>query len=352
MKKNRYYILAVIVLATIAIVLILTNSKTTFKRAVSDFAVEDTSTVTKIFMSDKNNNTLTLERKDASNWIVDHQYPAQKFNIQMILSTVMQLEVKSPVAKAARNNIIRDMATNSVKVEIYQLKYRIDLFNKFRLFPHEKLTKVYFVGSATQDNQGTFMVMDNSSVPYIVFLPGLRGFVSTRFTPIEKYWRDYTLFHKSIPEIVSIKMEFPRDPASSFQVINNRMKNIEMISLNDGMHVRYDTLKLMNFLASFRNLNYEALLNDMDKKRKDSIISSVPYCIISLIDTNNKVTMIRSFRKAAALQETDDMGNPVPYDLDRLYVLLNDGKDFTLAQYFVLDKVLRPKSFFLKTEPK
>ncbi|HSN50482.1 MAG TPA: hypothetical protein VLR52_04560, partial [Bacteroidales bacterium] len=326
MKRNRYYILAVIILALIAIALLLTNPKTTFRGTDSNFAVEDTSIVTKIFMSDKNNNTLTLERKDAGNWIVDHQYAAQKFNIQMLLSTMLQLEVKSPVAKAARTNIIKDMATNAVKVEIYQMKYRINLFNKIRLLPREQLSKVYYVGSATQDNQGTFMVMENSSEPYVVYLPGLRGFVSTRFTPIQKYWRDYTMFRKNIPEIVSVRMEFPQDPASSFQVNNNRMRNIILVSLIDGVPVpHYDTLKMMNFLSSFRNLNFEAVLNDMDKHRKDSIISSIPYCVISLTDTSNKVTSIKSYRKGAAPGETDDMGKPLPYDLDRLYVLVNDG---------------------------
>jgi hypothetical protein len=49
----------------------------------------------------------------------------------------------------------------------------------------------------------------------------------------------------------------------------------------------------------------------------------------------------------------DDFGNAAPYDRDRLYALVNDGKDFTLVQYFVFDKILRPMSFFMRTpEPK
>lgn len=353
MKKNRNYIIAVTILAIIALVLLFSNSKTTFKRSLSDFAVDDTSTVTKIFMSDKNNNTLTLSRKDAANWIVNNRYPAQKFNIQMILSTVLQLEVKSPIAHKMKEAIIKDMATNSVKVEIYQMKFRINIFNRIKFFPHEKLTKVYYVGPATQDNMGTFMVMENSSEPFIVALPGLRGFVSSRFSPIEKYWRDYSIFHKSIPEIAAVKVEFPMDPQGSFVVNNNRKRDIRLISLNDGLQINdYDTLKMMTFLSAFRNLNYEANLNDMDKVRKDSIISTVPWCEISVADTANKITSVKLFRKKAAPGETDDLGNAAPFDLDRLYILLNNGQDFALAQYFVLDKVLRPKSFFLKTASK
>jgi hypothetical protein len=58
--KNKYIILVVLILAIIALVLILGRSSDTFKTSSSDFAVTDTSTVTKIFMSDKNNNSVKL----------------------------------------------------------------------------------------------------------------------------------------------------------------------------------------------------------------------------------------------------------------------------------------------------
>ena len=93
MRKNRYFIIAVIVLALIAVILILTNSKTTFKRALSDFAIDDTSNVTKIFMSDKNNNSLTLTCTAPGKWKVNNKYPGAKTNIEMLLGTMLGLQV-------------------------------------------------------------------------------------------------------------------------------------------------------------------------------------------------------------------------------------------------------------------
>jgi hypothetical protein len=351
MKKNRKFIIAVIVLGVIAIALVLTNSKSTFKRELSDFAVDDTSNVTKIFMSDKNNNNLTLTQVQPGKWLVSNKYPGSKANIELLLGTMLGLQVKETVPKAALEYVIKDLAAISVKVEIYQWKYRINFFDVVRLFPHEKLTKVYYVGGPIQSNRGSYMIMEHSSVPFVVYLPGLRGFVTPIYSPIEKYWRDYSIFKKSIQQIESVRMEFPSDPENSFEIKKDANMNMQFISLDDNQPVPlFDTLKVMNFLASFRNINFEALLNDLEPRRKDSILAMTPYCIISLTDINRSTQSIKIYRKGAFPGEVDDFRTPAPYDLDRLYALVNDGKDFTLIQYFVFDKILRPKSFFLKQQ--
>jgi hypothetical protein len=354
MKKNKVIFIAFVVLAIIALALWLTQSPTTLRRALSDFTLNDSSNVTKIFMSDKNNNTVKLTKVLPGKWTVNDKYPAQRQSIDLLLETMVDIEVQQPVAKAAHDNIIKELAVNAVKVEIYQWVYRVDLFGgTIRWFPHEKLTKVYYVGGATQDNEGCFMLLENSSEPFIIFLPGFRGFVSPRYSPIEKYWRDYNIFKKTIPEIAVVKVEIPASPDYSYEVRNNGKNQFSLISLSDQKEIAgYDTLKLLNFLSGFRNLCYEALLNDMDKARKDSILASQPFIIITVTDTAGVSKTIRTFHKQGPKGQTDPQGIPLPYDLDRLYASVNDGQDFTLIQYYAFDKVLRPKSFFLKEIPK
>ena len=350
MKKNRYFILTVIVLAGIALILFLTNSRTTFHRAYSDFAIDDTSNVTRIFMADKNNNSLKLEKKGPGNWIVNDKYPGQKANVDMLLNTMLQLQVKQTVPRTAHNTVIRELAATAVKVEIYQWVYRINFWG-IRMFPHEKLTKVYYVGGATQNNRGSYMLMEHSSEPFVTYMPLLRGFVSPRFTPIEKYWRDYSIFKKGILEIASVKMEFPANPEFSYEVKMSPAHKLTFVSLPDQAEIRqFDTLKVMNFLAAFRNVSFEALLNDLDKQTKDSILASPPYIIITVTDTNHIVKSIKTYHKKGQPDAEDYNRQPTPYDLDRLYALVNDGKDFTLIQYFVFDRILKTKTFFLKAQ--
>jgi hypothetical protein len=350
MKKNRYFLIAFLVLAAIAAILLLTRHKSTISGPDSRFAVEDTANIVKIFMSDKNNNTLTLSRADSLHWTVDGKYPASTPNLNMLLGTLLNIRVLEPVADAAHNTVIRELAATSVKVEIYQTVYRVDLFGKIRLFPHTKLTKTYYVGGATQDNRGTYMLMEGAQTPYIIYMPDLRGFVSPRYMPIAKYWRDYSIFRKNPAEIRSIKVEIPAAPQESY-VLSLDRGNVTITGLADNQLLApMDTLAVYNFLTGFRKLNFEALLNDMNPAIRDSILASQPYFIITLTDTAGITKSIKAFRKAGTPEQVTVDGKPFPYDVDRLYALVNDGQDFVLAQYFLFDRVLRPKSYFLKKE--
>ncbi|MBN1199459.1 MAG: DUF4340 domain-containing protein [Bacteroidales bacterium] len=348
MKKNRIFLLIILFLAILAALLFLSQSDKTFRGSQSDFSVKDTASVTKIFMSDKNNNMVTLSRDPKSRWMVDDNYLASTFNLDMLLQTLHNLAVKEPVPLAAHNNVIRELAVNAVKVEIYQEVYRIDLFNTIRLFLHEKLTKVFYVGGATQSNRGSYMLMENSSTPFVIYMPGFRGFVSPRFTPMVNAWRDYTIFKKELPDIVSVQVEIPIKENESYVITNNPDHTVSLYSYPDMEPISvFDTLAALNFLTGFRNLNFEAILSDLDAAKKDSILTSTPFTIITLTDTAGIRKTIKTFFKEG-YGDVDLNGHEIRYDLDRFYALVNDGEDFVLAQYFAFDRVLRPRSFFMK----
>lgn len=348
MKKNRIVLLVVLILAIVAIVLFFSRSDTTFQSSMSDFAVADTASVTKIFMSDKNNNMVTLTRQATGSWKVNDKYMASKFNLDMLLQTMYNLAVKEPVPLAAHDNVIRELAVNSVKVEIYQEVYRINLFNTIKWFPHEKLTKVFYVGGATQSNRGSYMLMEDSSTPFVIFIPGFRGFVSPRFTPMVNAWRDYTIFKKELPQIASVKVEIPVKENESYVITNNQNSSVSLYSIPEMQLIpAFDTLAALNFLTGFRNLNFEGVLSDMDAAKKDSILASTPFTIITLTDSAGVSKTIKTFFKDGG-GDSDMNGNEIAYDLDRFYALVNDGEDFVLVQYFAFDRVLRPRSFFLK----
>lgn len=348
MKKNKYIILLVILLAIATLILVLKNSSNTFRGSSSDFAVNDTASVTKIFMSDKNNNTVKLSRKETGNWVLNDNFSALKFNVDLMLKTMKDIQVKAPVALAAHNTIVKHLAVNGIKVEVYQMVYRIDFWG-IKWFPHEKLTKVYYIGGATPDNQANYALMENSEEPFVIYLPGLRGFVTPRYSAIERYWRDLTVFKNQIEEIKSVRMEIPENPEYSYEVLVDKGRISMFTSLIDNKQLPdLDTLKVLNFLSGFRNVNFEAFLNDMDKQTKDSVLSSNPFIIITLTDTLNKSKVVKIYHKPNLFAQKDFQGRVLPYDPDRLYAMVNDGKDFVLIQFFAFNKILRPKPYFQK----
>lgn len=352
MKKNRSVIIVVLLLLLVALYFLLKPETGTYNRNLNDFAVSDTSNITKIFMADKKNRTITLTRIDEGTWRLNNKLLARKDGIDIMLKTLLNISVKSPVAEAAHNNVIRLLAANSVKVEIYQRVYRIHM-GTMHLLPHEKLTKTYYVGSVTQDNIGTYMLMEGSSEPFITYLPGFRGFISSRFTAKEEDWREHIIFRSKLPEIASISINFGDKPEWSFMLRNPDNHSFILTAANSSKPVTdFDPLKVIDFLNSFRNIRFEAFLNDLDKHVRDSITSTKPFYQISLTDRTGTTQTITTFKRKPTPDQIDIYGVPVTYDHDRMYALVNNNKDLVLVQFFVFDRILRPLPAFEKDQKK
>jgi hypothetical protein len=350
MKKNKILILVIVTLAAIALVFTLGNEGTTLKDRESGFAVYDTASVTKIFMADMNVDEVLLERK-GDGWVINGKSRANTRMVDVLLETMNKVKVKAPVSLASRDNVLRRMATNGKKVEVYQMVYRINLFDRIKFFQHEKLTRVFFVGDNTQDNLGTYMLMEGAENPYIVFIPHFRGYLSLRFSPKPDDWKSHAVFQHKLTDIDQVTVSFTREPANSYIVdVNNQLGNYTLSRLQDGQQVDgFDTLRLLNFLTSFRDLRFESRLNNiMSPVKIDSVINSPSLYEITLVDTKGETTYVKMFEKKAA--STEDTGLPleqIPTDFDRMYALVNDGEDFVLIQYYVFDKVLYPLSHYL-----
>jgi hypothetical protein len=352
MKKNKLRFIITIVLFAMAVFFIYTATKSTIPKGVKDFAVEDTSIITKIFLSDKENKNVLLEKKSPGSWTLNNKFQASTDLMNIFIKTLHRLEVKSPVAKAARNNVVKRISSIGVKVEIYQTIYRIDIWG-LKLFPHEKLTKTYYVGDVTQDMLGTYMLMDGYEDPFIIHIPGFNGFLSSRYSTVANDWRDHSLFSVELPNIKSLKMEFPSSPESSYIAENTGKVNFKLTALRSNTVIPdYDTTRLLDCLSAFRDIKFELLINDSKEHNKDSVIASTPYHIITLTDVAGNTTVVKTFHKHYAADQPDDIsGKPSLFDQDRLYALINDGKDFALIQFYVFDRILRPLPYFLKPGP-
>jgi len=348
MKKNTPIIIIAVVLLIAAVAMLAKNHYSTLKDYDTSFAVSDTASITKIFIADKNVHELTISREDGS-WVLDDKVEANPIIINTLLSTLKRIKVKAPVSLAAHDNVVKRMAGIGKKVEIYQEVYFIDIFG-IQLFKHEKLTKVFFVGDATQDNLGTYMLMDGAERPYIVFLPNFRGFVSSRFSPNIDDWRSHIVFKKSLSDIKSLKIYFGESDSLGFQLtVKDAMGNYEIKRLLNGEILKtYDTLKVLNLMTSFADLRYESHLNSLLPPQKiDSVIHSPSKYEITLVDNSGDTTFVKIFKKNRIPDEITQMyDNLVPVDLDRMYGLLNGGNDFVLLQYYVFDKVLHPVSYY------
>ena len=359
-KNNRITIIIAALLVVIAGLLIWNNRYlSTIRGDAADFMVWDTASITKIYLADRFDHESLLERQD-NGWMLNKTYKAHSKQVQYFLTTLYKVRIKMPVSRASHDHIVKQLAVNSTKVEVYQMVPRINLFNRIKLFNHEKRTKVFYVGDATKDSSGTFMLKEGADKAYIVYIPGFRGFISTRFTANPDDWRDHTVFNASLADIQSVTVEFNRHPESSFRIDNTGRHQYTLTRLEDQTSLPYDTLKVINMLSSFNDLRFESLLNNlMNPQRRDSIIQSPYLHRITLTTKDGATSQLTIFEKLVtntAIHEiegrVDEEGNPLdPIDHDRIYGLMNDGKDFVLLQYYIFDKVLHPVEYYEAGHP-
>jgi hypothetical protein len=347
MKNLKFKILVVILLSLVALLLFYQNRPDTLRAEISGFAVDDTASVSRIFLADMAGNSVLLSKVEPGYWTLNDSLDARIESVNMLLSSMFRMTVQAPVSRASYNNVITNLAANSVKVEVYKIKPRINLFNVVKLFPREKLTKTYYVGKPTSDHLGTYMLMEGSDTPFIVFLPGLRGFLSARFSAKPNDWRDHTIFAKNPHEISSIQVDFPHKPDESFIVEKFGRNELKVRSLQSGSGVAYfDTTKMINFINAYRNIRYESMVDTDAPINRDSIMQSMPLHVITVTDTAGYVQRVSTFKRKNFGLLMYDEDEPFEFDPDRLYALINDGKEMVLIQYFVFDPVTRPLSFF------
>lgn len=351
-KNNRITIIIAALLVVIAGVLIWNNRYlSTLQGEASDFQVWDTASVTKIYLADRRENESLLERQE-DGWTLNGTYKAHPKQVNYLLTTLYKIRIKMPVSVASHDNIVKQLASQSTKVEIYQTVPRINLFEKIKLFYHEKRTKVFYVGDATMDNSGTFMLKEGADKAYIVYIPSFRGFISTRFTANPDDWRDHTIFHEKLADIQSVEIDFNEDPEGSFRIDNIGRHQYKLTRLCDNQDLPYDTLKVINFLSSFSDLRFEALFtNTMEQERIDSITSSPFVHNVVLTSKDGSTQDMKTYRKLVLNGVTDMSGDYGDVDHDRMYALIDSGKDFVLIQNYVFDKVLHDVRYFEAGNP-
>ena len=348
MKKNRLAIIITSLLIVIAAVLLWNNRYLTSLRGDAyDFTVRDTASVTRLFFADKSGNHVLLSRTDEG-WKVNEKYDAQPKMVNNMLYTLDKMRIKMPVSLASHDNVITRMAGTNTKVEVYQIVPRINLFNKVKLFPHEKLTKVFYIGDVTQDNSGTYVLKEGADKAYIVHLHGFRGFISSRFSANQEDWRDHKIISENISNIASVKLEFNNDPENSFILNENGRYKYEMKRLNDESNVNIDTVRVLNLLTSFSDVRFEAFLTDITKERRDSIINSPYQERLTLTTKDGRQEVVRTYTMRIDASAFGFTENDWDDDPDHKYAYIENNDELVMIQDFAFGKILHPASYYEK----
>ncbi|MBK9637397.1 MAG: DUF4340 domain-containing protein [Bacteroidetes bacterium] len=335
MRKNKNVWIVFVLLAAVACGLWYFESNKSIKGELKDFAVADTSSIDKIFLADKEGRTVTLVREASNRWKVNGKFLAREDAIQNLLATIKNVEVRSPVGKNLYNNTMKLMASKSVKIEIYS---------------QDEIIKTYYVGHPTMDNLGTFMYLEGSSVPFITFIPGFNGFLSTRYFASEPEWRDKSIFRFDPRRIVEVEVNDRARPIRAFSLTRLADTTYSVKKLIDGQSINpLDMNKVRKFLNAFSETYFERIDNDIKKAAKDSIFKVGPFGIVKVKMDNGGEKSLACFRKPVtpgSRLQIDHEGEDLPFDLDKFYAIMSDDTSLLVCQYFHFDRILKdPRNF-------
>ncbi len=347
--KKSIIILSITVILSIAVTLILWARKaSSFDYDSNQFAVKDTNTITKIFIADFYENTVLLERQTNGVWKVNKKFVAVQQNVNDLLNIVSNISIREPVALAARNNVTKWLATGSNKVEIYYKEYKIKIGN-LKLWKYQA-KKVYYIGNVTQDNLGNYAVMEGGKDPFIVNLPGFRGFISPYYSPFESEWKSHSIIKLKISRIAKVEIIDYEHPEQSFSIVRNGIRTFDILTKENIKLPVYDTAKLFDHLSEYRDLNFEFYAVDLTKGSKDSILS-MKFKDIVITDNDNKQTKISMYYMKNELDTANYIYNEDFIDIfnrDKFYAVINDKKEeLVICQYFVFDRIIQPLAYYL-----
>ena len=329
MKKNKWLLIILITLAAITAVLYkFTNKGSTLKKELREFAVKDTSAITKIFLADRNGNSITLDRQSNGNWTLNKTEEPKSDMLRILIDGIYKVEVRNPVSKAAYNNVVKSLASSAVKCEIY-------------LNNEAKPNRTYYVGGQTADDIGTFMMLEGSSMPFITNIPGFNGYLTPRYSVSLDAWKSTSLFRYPVSEIKFLMINYMAAPEKSYLISHDRGRYLVQNPATNEFIQQADTVAIINYLANYSNLYYET---EVSNKQRDTINPGEQAIRITVKTNDNKLKTVDIYPvplSPNSLAQTDSLGKVLKYDSDRVYGIVTPGNKMITIQKPILNRLLR-----------
>lgn len=300
MKKFYSYMLIIIVLMIIIMIGQKSHKASSSIRVDKrDFFVNDTSAITQITLSNKNLENITLHRNN-NGWVVNDSLEANQNLINLILKTIKEMRIKTPIARTALPNVIQRMAIQNTEVNVFQKNKKI---------------KTIYVGGETPDQLGTFMMLHGAKEPYVMHIPGFTGYLSSRFSCKEDVWKSKKIFHNHT-----------RYAQYKFDTIYQDVQESNLLELN--------------------HIYAEAFLKDNDYFDVSEIKKRPPFYTLETIDERGKKHTLYCIRKKPVSKEKY---REHTYDRERFYGLINNT--LILIQYKQFEKFTNEESITHKFMP-
>jgi hypothetical protein len=339
MSKPIIYFLILVLLGAGIYFLIIRKNDNPYGTKEAGFTIKDTASVYKIFISTNDNQAVTVERKNGSEWTLNGTMKALPSTVDMVLTTLQKQEVVAPVTQVAYEPVIKSLASEGIKVEVYG--------------KDNKKLAVFYVGGPSANGNGTNMLMEGAKMPYVVQTPGFTGSLRSRYTTRVADWRDRTVFNIPAANLKSVAIQWEGKPLNSYVFTKNG--NSYTVTGDPSVTTKLGPLnesRAKVYAGYFTNVYAEGFLNGyegMDTTIKNSDKLGTIDVETTSSEKQHADIYWMNLNRRSKNQLTGDDVIPDKYDADRMYAVINGGKDTVLIQTLTFFKLLR-KSYEFYSE--
>jgi hypothetical protein len=311
MKKNLFLLIAILALGFGAwFSWKKAGRKSTLEKLDLNFSVSDTAAIDRILIEPVQGTVSDLRRTE-NGWFINEKFKVAPVLMDVLLSTVRNVEMLRPLARNEARTALESMDKRGRKISVY-----VD----------GSLYKSYRLGDDAPGNKGTYIQLEDGD-PYVAYIRGFNGFLSTRFDVSEYDWRDRLLISCSAEQIRSLSFSYKRMPSESFSV--------EVIGRKISMPgvAGFDTAAAATLLSSFQKIYAERYLPSFPAKKSDSLMAAGAEWVLEL----------------RGVKETDSKRIDMfpTSDPDRTLAYLPASKEWLTIQNRVLYPVMLRKSALL-----
>jgi len=220
----------------------------TIKSSEIDFAIKDTSEVSKIIIYN-HEDTLELTKQNKK-WQLDNFFSVDKKMISRALNTLNLIELNTPLPDEVNEKYFNYLKKNALVVEVYNRK---------------KLIKKLYIGDFVE-NSGNYILLEGAENPYIAHIPFHLFDLRKNFSLYEKYWRSKEIFNFEPEQIESI---YYKDFENKNQFVLTKKDN-EFFVCKDSIEkpIIVNTNKVYSYLSYFKNKECVEFKDDIPTKRK------------------------------------------------------------------------------------
>ncbi len=283
----------------------------------TDFNIENTDEVYKIFIADRKGNQSTLLRK-GDHWENPEGQRLREYPVSFILKILREVEHKYLLSAPEAKNIVQSFASNGIKVEIYDKS--------------DKNMLTFYVGPNARDHEGSYMIKEGSDNPQIMNIPGFVGELRTMFELKGDEWRDRSFMRFKPEEIESVEVVYPKQKNKSFRL--DRKDGVDKVTPLDKftkvLPGKPNESMVGAYLSEFESKIAEDFKNNLSNP--DSLMALVPFAHFKVNTTDGQESRIKFI--VVVNEFTDEDGNPrgASDALMRYYVQVDD-KDIYLTQH-------------------